>query len=106
MTLLQKFLECDVIEDVKSKDSCKFESGNRLYRFVTSPGPLNFLEMTPKKQADTSTDSEYVTANPCVLFNTTQDELDTSDHNSSFTAAEPQEVVDVNKVWKDFIISK
>ena len=43
--LLQKFLESSVIEDCKGSGCDTFtESSNKLYRFVRSPGPLNFLD--------------------------------------------------------------
>lgn len=44
ITLLQKFLQSDVIEDARGKDVHQFESGSHLYRFVKMPGPLNFLD--------------------------------------------------------------
>ena len=50
VTLLQKFFECEVIEDAKGKDKEKFSDGNSLYHFVTRPGPLNFLGFTPTKR--------------------------------------------------------
>ncbi|XP_011409431.1 PREDICTED: DEP domain-containing protein 1A-like, partial [Amphimedon queenslandica] len=49
-TLLQKFLECEVIEDAKGKERDKFNDGSSLYHFVTRPGPLNFLGFTPTKR--------------------------------------------------------
>ena len=44
VTLLQKFLQSDVIEDARGRDTNCFESGSHLYRFVKMPGPLNFLD--------------------------------------------------------------
>ena len=48
--MLQKFLECEVIEDAKGKERDKFNDGSSLYHFVTRPGPLNFLGFTPTKR--------------------------------------------------------
>ena len=42
--LLQKFLESDVIVEVKGKLRKFSEEGGYLYQFVTKSGPLNFLE--------------------------------------------------------------
>ena len=45
MTLLNKFVISDVIESVReTKEKRGFEDGPRLFRFVTTPGPFNFLE--------------------------------------------------------------
>lgn len=47
--LLQKFIECDVIEDCKlkgriGKDRPQFEdSQHKVYRFILCPAPLNFI---------------------------------------------------------------
>ena len=44
LRLLQKFLDCDVIRDVRGKLT-KFDAeGSTLYCFVTEPGPLNFVD--------------------------------------------------------------
>ena len=44
LRLLQKFLDSDVIRDVRGKIT-KFDAeGSTLYCFVTEPGPLNFVE--------------------------------------------------------------
>ena len=44
MTLLNKFVISDVIESVRESKERGFEDGPRLYRFVRTPGPFNFLE--------------------------------------------------------------
>ena len=42
--LLHKFLQSDVIEEVRGKLRKFNEDSGYLYRFVTEPGPFNFLE--------------------------------------------------------------
>lgn len=42
--LLQKFLESDVIVEVRGKVKKFSEEDSYLYQFVTEPGPLNFVE--------------------------------------------------------------
>lgn len=67
MTLLQKFLESDVIEDARGKESTKFNDGSHLYQFVTKPGPLNFLATTPKRmQPQTTHCSAYASPVICI----------------------------------------
>ena len=44
LKLLQKFLDSDVIRDVRGKLTKFDEEGSTLYCFVTEPGPLNFVE--------------------------------------------------------------
>ena len=44
LKLLQKFLDSDVIQDVRGKLTKFDEEGSTLYCFVTEPGPLNFVE--------------------------------------------------------------
>ena len=44
LKLLQKFLDSDVIRDVRGKLMKFDEEGPTLYCFVTEPGPLNFVE--------------------------------------------------------------
>ena len=44
LKLLQKFLDSDVIRDVRGKSTKFDEEGSTLYCFVTEPGPLNFVE--------------------------------------------------------------
>ena len=46
--LLHKVLQSDVIEEVRGKLSQFSEDTGYLYRFVTEPGPFNFLE-SPRK---------------------------------------------------------
>ena len=41
--LLQKFLESDVIEEVRGRQRTFREDGSHLYRFVTEPSFLNFI---------------------------------------------------------------
>lgn len=75
--LLQKFLSSDVIEGVKGKcqefrnDSCS------LYRFVTQPGPFNFVDTPRKPEAKSATPSsslgkrkrgERKVSSDCELF--------------------------------------
>lgn len=57
--MLQKFLECEVIEDAKGKERDKFNDGSSLYHFVTRPGPLNFLGFTPTKRKREEIEEEH-----------------------------------------------
>ena len=43
-TLLQKFLETDVIQDIQGSGSVSFEADKSLFCFVAAPGPFNFIE--------------------------------------------------------------
>lgn len=64
--LMQKFLESDVIQEVKGKLRKFDEDGSYLYRFVTVPGPLNFLDDPPsplgkRERSGASYDGTYIT---------------------------------------------
>lgn len=50
--LLQKFLESDVIVEVRGKVRKFNEEDGYLYQFVTEPGPLNFVEEESEKAAE------------------------------------------------------
>ena len=68
LKLLQKFLESGVIEDAKGKDRRAFEDGSRLYRFVTSPNPLNFIEEEEEEEVDEKDSSVLCIANSYALI--------------------------------------
>ena len=76
--MLQKFLDCSVIEDCRqgkenekgrAKGCDKFEdSHHRLYRFVMSPGALNFLEdETTSDNGEKETDHSLCRAHSFAL---------------------------------------
>lgn len=54
LKLLQKFLDCDVIRDVRGKLTKLDTEGSTLYCFVTEPGPLNFVEDMDTSQSTRS----------------------------------------------------
>ena len=75
MTLLNKFVLSDVIESVReTKEMRGFEDGPRLYRFVTIPGPFNFLD---DEELGVAPDEEGVAADQCIA----------NTHATSFTSS-------------------
>ena len=69
-----------------------------MYRFVTSPSLLNFLETTPIKP-HLQTDDVCI-SNPCIAFNNSQDELD-SEHGSSTVTDHSSTVTDHSSTVTD-----
>ena len=57
--LLQKFVTSDVITDVKGKLNKFDEEGGHLYQFVTTPGPLNFIEEEPHNSTTNSSTTSH-----------------------------------------------
>ena len=112
ITLLQKFLESDVIEDAKGKEVYKFDEGTHLYRFVTRPSLLNFLEDSTKGEK-----SDLCISNPYAVLGmvTTNEDIDIERVSSSerLPSADPIPTAKYNvsqtqtaSIWKESVLSR
>ena len=112
ITLLQKFLESDVIEDAKGKELYKFDEGTRLYRFVTRPSLLNFLDDSAKGEK-----TDLCISNPYAVLGmaTTNEDIDIERVSSSerLPSADPIPTAKYNvsqtqtaSIWKELALAR
>ena len=110
--MLQKFLESDVIEDAKGKELYKFDEGTRLYRFVTQPSLLNFLDDSAKGEK-----SDLCISNPYAVLGmaTANEDIDTESMLSSerLPSADPIPTAKYNvsqtqiaSIWKELALAR
>ena len=110
--MLQKFLESDVIEDAKGKELYKFDEGAHLYRFVTQPSLLNFLDDSAKGEK-----SDLCISNPYAVLGmaTANEDIDTESMSSSerLPSADPIPTAKYNvsqtqiaSIWKELTLAR
>ena len=121
--LLEKFLECKVIAEVRDKEGVKFEDDGHLYHFVTTPNVFNCLDEEDEFEEGSMNDltlrdpsSDFYTNSYAVMqfgrcADTTMDTTSMGFRDSMMEIGyeEPQQQLsseELASVWKQFVLTR